>query len=113
MPRSQKIVKGERGGNRVVIKSVADRRSRRQERWEERRDGRVDVPEGYVNPCPVCGAKPVKGECDCPPQNDRKVDLVEAKTDLNNSKAAKRRWLAVLLGIVIGCYFGFRYLGWF
>lgn len=37
-----------------------------------------DVPEGYVNPCPVCGAKEVRGECDCPPQNGRLLSRAKA-----------------------------------
>lgn len=88
MPRSQKIIKSgvdRRGTNRVVVKSVVDRRSRRQERREERRDGRVD----------------------------RKVDLVEAKTGFNNSKVAMRRWQVILLGIIIGTVAGLKYFGWF
>jgi len=95
MPRSQKIIKSgvdRRGTNRVVVKSVVDRRSRRQERREERRDGRVD----------------------------RKVDRVGAKVELNRSRAVRLRWQAILLliflvplGIIIGAVAGLKYFGWF
>ena len=88
MPRSQKIVKSGvdgRGTNRVVVKSVVDRRSRRQERREERRDGRVD----------------------------RKVGRVGAKVELNRSRAVRLRWQAILLGIIIGTVVGLKYFGWF
>lgn len=68
-----------------IVKQDLSRREDRQARREERREDRLD----------------------------RKVDIVEAKTELNKSSAAKRKWLAVLLGIIIGAYFGFKYLGWF
>jgi hypothetical protein len=88
MPRSQKIIKSgvdRRGTNRVVVKSVVDRRSRRQERREERRDGRVD----------------------------RKVELNRSRAVRLRWQAILLLIFLVPLGIIIGAVAGLKYFGWF
>ncbi|MHA2082959.1 MAG: hypothetical protein ACYSYU_00240 [Planctomycetota bacterium] len=71
-----------------IVNNRSERRQGRQDRRSERRAGVDERRDDRA---------------------DRKVDAIDAKTNLNNSKAAKRKWLVILIGVIIGGAFGLKF----